>query len=304
MYSLRNKIPKRSVRITRDICELLIFEKKFDQAKTELELLVQDSQPPNAKSVGYKMLSRLNLYLGKYRAALQMKDRYLDLVKGDLKNTSEEARTYARRGLIWLWGWNNIQEAKKEFNKAKKLSGKIKSLFFWMDYFYLCLYIGEFNEAERVIRDKFDTKDGEFTLSHISNRREYYPFPIAELHCAKQDCKNASAVVDSVYDFTPGFGKITTSFHLAECHIKQGQFEAAEKRLLKLQNIYDYGFGYRAIFYPNSFYLLGKTYEAQKDTEHAIINYEKFLDIWKDADEDLPELINAKKRLAELKGSP
>jgi len=31
-------------------------------------------------------------------------------------------------------------------------------------------------------------------------------------------------------------------------------------------------------------------------------NYEKFLSLWKDADQDLPDLIEAKMRLAKLKG--
>ena len=53
--------------------------------------------------------------------------------------------------------------------------------------------------------------------------------------------------------------------------------------------------------YPKSFNLLGKIYEKKGDTQLAIQNYEKFLDLWKDADEDLPDLIDAKKRLAKLK---
>jgi len=33
----------------------------------------------------------------------------------------------------------------------------------------------------------------------------------------------------------------------------------------------------------------------------AIKELQKFIDIWKDADEDLPDLIDAKKKLAKLK---
>lgn len=56
------------------------------------------------------------------------------------------------------------------------------------------------------------------------------------------------------------------------------------------------------VFYPKSLNLLGKIYEAKGDTRRAIENTEKFLDLWKDADLDLPDLIDAKKRLARLKG--
>jgi len=51
----------------------------------------------------------------------------------------------------------------------------------------------------------------------------------------------------------------------------------------------------------NCLNLLGKIYAKKGDTQLAIQNYEKFLDLWKDADEDLPDLIDAKKRLAKLK---
>ena len=47
---------------------------------------------------------------------------------------------------------------------------------------------------------------------------------------------------------------------------------------------------------------MGKIYEKKGDTGNAIKSYEKFLDLWKDADEDLPDLMDAKKRLAGLKG--
>ncbi len=58
---------------------------------------------------------------------------------------------------------------------------------------------------------------------------------------------------------------------------------------------------HHSFIYPQGFYLLGKIYEKKGDSELAITNYEKFLDLWKDADKDLPDLIDAKERLAKLK---
>ena len=53
--------------------------------------------------------------------------------------------------------------------------------------------------------------------------------------------------------------------------------------------------------YAKSFYKLGEIYEEQGDKSKAIENYEKFLDLWKDADPGIVEVEDAKKRLAGLK---
>jgi hypothetical protein len=53
--------------------------------------------------------------------------------------------------------------------------------------------------------------------------------------------------------------------------------------------------------YAKSFYMIGKIFEQQGNTAKAIEHYEKFLDLWKDADPGIVEVEDAKKRLAALK---
>jgi len=56
--------------------------------------------------------------------------------------------------------------------------------------------------------------------------------------------------------------------------------------------------------YPRAFYIKGKAYEELGKQELAIENYEALLELWKDADEGIPERRDTIKRLAALrKGS-
>jgi tetratricopeptide (TPR) repeat protein/tRNA A-37 threonylcarbamoyl transferase component Bud32 len=56
--------------------------------------------------------------------------------------------------------------------------------------------------------------------------------------------------------------------------------------------------------YAKSFYMLGKIYEQQDNKPKAIQNYEKFLDLWKNADPGLVEVEDARERLAGLESLP
>ena len=49
-------------------------------------------------------------------------------------------------------------------------------------------------------------------------------------------------------------------------------------------------------------YDLGRLYEAQADTARAVDAYANFLDIWREADRDIPSVIDARKRVAALTG--
>ena len=89
---------------------------------------------------------------------------------------------------------------------------------------------------------------------------------------------------------------------LGECFFKEGKLDKAIKYLVQSQPLYDNTNGWRAAYYPKSVYLLGRIYEKKGDRTKAIENYEKLLLLWKDADKDLSDLIDAKARLAKLRG--
>jgi serine/threonine protein kinase/Flp pilus assembly protein TadD len=89
---------------------------------------------------------------------------------------------------------------------------------------------------------------------------------------------------------------------LAEAYYLSGDLDSARRTYEKITGltIGRYLYGDR---YARSFYRLGLIAEKQGDEIRAANHYRKFLDLWKDADPGLPEVEDARKRLAGLKGA-
>jgi tetratricopeptide (TPR) repeat protein len=89
---------------------------------------------------------------------------------------------------------------------------------------------------------------------------------------------------------------------LALAYDKSGDLEKAREEYMKITALTS-GRQHYGDIYARSFYMLGKIAERQGDKVRARDNYRKFLDLWKDADPGLPEVPDARKRLAGLTGS-
>jgi len=88
----------------------------------------------------------------------------------------------------------------------------------------------------------------------------------------------------------------------AEAYELSGRWEDTQRsyeqiQSLKVPNLW----AANALIYVRSYYKLGKVLERQGDKAGAAARYRKFLDLWKDADPCLPEVEDARRRLAGLK---
>jgi tetratricopeptide (TPR) repeat protein len=86
---------------------------------------------------------------------------------------------------------------------------------------------------------------------------------------------------------------------LALAFFRAKDYENARKWYEKILDLtlgrIDYG-----DIYAKSFFMLGKIYEQKGWKGKAIESYQKFLDLWKDADPDIPEIEDARRRLTAL----
>lgn len=86
---------------------------------------------------------------------------------------------------------------------------------------------------------------------------------------------------------------------LAQAYLEAGQQEKALETYGKISQLTSGRLAW-GIIYAKCFYQLGKIHAMRGDRAEAIDNYRKFLDLWKNADPGIPEVADAKKRLAGL----
>ncbi|NOR11690.1 MAG: tetratricopeptide repeat protein, partial [Candidatus Aminicenantes bacterium] len=86
---------------------------------------------------------------------------------------------------------------------------------------------------------------------------------------------------------------------LAMAYYESGDLESARDQYEEMTTFTSTRLQYGDI-YAESFYMVGKIYEQQGDTAKAIEYYEKFLDLWKNADPGIAEVEDARVKLANL----
>jgi tetratricopeptide (TPR) repeat protein len=88
---------------------------------------------------------------------------------------------------------------------------------------------------------------------------------------------------------------------LALAYYKSGDLEEALNSYTMITELTT-GRYFDGDIYAKAFYMLGKIHEQQGNTAKALEHYEKFLDLWKDADLGIAEMEDAMERVAGLKG--
>ncbi len=198
-----------------------------------------------------------------------------------------------------------LEDALEKCNEMKSIAeeseglGSQRNALYWLAYSHIEMRL--FDKAQQIMNELKALTDKETNKKLM---RFYYHL-MGRLELAKDNLSNAIQYFEESISMLPHQSNVTF-WHalaidsLALAHYRSGDLDKASQEYEKIISLTSGRLFYGDI-YVRSFYMLGKIYEQKGWKGKALENYEKFLDLWKDADPGLPGVEDARKRRAGLK---
>lgn len=220
--------------------------------------------------------------MGRYGAAVKQYERYIQLAEyGD-----ERARGYASLAHVYL--------KKKDLGRAERATRQIfesNDLRFWPEL-AIALERGPVSAVEKF-KTRFPANAPHVNRGTPNALRDFYYWR-GSLHL------KLGHTPEALEDFREALRRLPLVWHiddyedcLAHAYLELGQLDEAineYERILRLNPNY-----------PLAHFHLGEAYERKGLRAQARVSYERFLQVWQDADADLPEVVAARERLAQAK---
>jgi tetratricopeptide (TPR) repeat protein len=270
-----------------------------------IEHYIEEARSKAMRGEGYWWRALYNFWTGRIDQSLT--ELY------QLKGFAEDfAGDYSKAALDWTLAWfyydkgdfensYRIFRARTDFIKKKNLPINSKN----EAYFHLGLVdlgVGRIDSAASKLA-KFRLDD------YRTYTGLWYSIFYSEVLLAQDSLERAISFRNTIVPVTPNIGSMDNMANynvpflkdvFARVYYKKGDIDKAIAEYERLIT-FDPQSQQRFLIHPKYHYRLAKLYEEKGKKEKAISEYKIFLNIWKDADKDLPELIDAQKRLARLK---
>jgi serine/threonine protein kinase/Flp pilus assembly protein TadD len=297
-----------------DSCRGLAYcyalKEDYPETMNWIEQFIDRAPTPSAKWEGYWLKAYYEYFLGRW-------DRSLAEYLAHKKQFDKADDAYLSAAVDWIAGY--IYSDKAEFDLARKAFQG------WLDYnfkrnparrpFFTAQHSFELGWVD-FRQGKLDNAKARLAevkplLSAADSPRMIFLFEIlsAEVLLAEGSADKAIALAERIVPLDPplmstaDLVSINQPFSkdvLARAYWKNGELDKAVAEYSRLMTI-DPKNQLRLLIHPLYHYRLGLIYEEKGDKDKAREQYRKFLEFWKDADPDHPEIADAKTRLAGLK---
>jgi len=276
---------------------------EFFKAEKEIQLYLEKADVI-VKIYGLDLVGAIKLSQGKIREAEEANKQALKLANeiGD-----KFLQCYSHYGLAYTYLKSGkpgraIEEIEKAWNlsvEEEDLDMQRRSLF---SKGLIYLEMGLLDKALLTAEELKNLIDSGMNKKAI----KYYHHLMGMLMLQNENFPKAIELFNQALSFLPFQSGIFADYHalfiepLALSYYKSGNLEMAIEKYERIISL-TWGRLYFGDIYAKSFNMLGKIYEQKGWKGKAIEHYEKFLDLWKDADPGIADVEDAKKRLAGLK---
>jgi tetratricopeptide (TPR) repeat protein/TolB-like protein len=298
------------------IAQCHALKEDYNEAIKWIESFIESASSPGRKAVGRWWFGFYSYWLGQFSEALTQLQQAADIMNQEGCH-HHEARIYK------IMGWIYYEESdypsshkyyRKLSNSFEKHNPKHKSFYKAVYNFHtglIDLKQAELDKAEEKANILEAALDDIKRPLHRERTLCYRGLLSGEIALARNSAEMAIAKYKAgIQHFKVGFSGLieeAMDYYLQPCRdlLARAYHEKGDinKTITEYERLttFDPKSKDRHLVYPKHRYELAKLYEEKGNKMKAVKEYEKFLDIWKNADADRPELIDAKKRLTNLK---
>ena len=281
----------------RKLGNMHMFRQEYAKAESLYQIVVSHSDK-HTRANGRLCLALIPLHQGKFRKALRMLDGLKDKALADtLQGSYQTVGTYMR-AYIYTRYLDDPESGISENEKTAETLKEIEPNSFLVAFSrgaiaYGHAVSGDLDRADQLLRDlERDIED------YGPTALEGYWFYVGLIELRKGNFDAAMVHLEKLVRLNPLFWN---RFYLAEGYLGAGRLDDAIAVFEKIINRYEQSLADWSAKGVLTHYYLGQAYEEAGRYSDAIAQYETFLDIWRDADEGVPSIEDARARLARLK---
>jgi len=273
---------------------MYLFKREYAKAESCYKELSAADQK-DVRSQGRTYLAFVPAHQGKFDQALQLLGDGLAADRMEQEEGDWNARKHFLKALIHMEKGDrdsSFREARRAVEIWRKVNpdGRI-----WGRQYYVQLLArsGLLERAEEVTGElKNDIEDDD----EVRMRTYHYARGCIDL--AKGNLEES---IVNLTKASQGGQDFIGSFMLSKAYLESGKLDKAVALLEKMLSRYDEYRAHVPVWSAKAHYLLGLAYEKSDWNSRAAEKYEEFLEIFRDADSEIPEVEDAEQRLERLK---
>ena len=253
------------------------------------------------RAVGRECIALIFMRQGKFAKAIETIDAAISADRMEQAGRARYPEKFFQKSRIYMEK-NDYDRALKEYEAGMRIVNERDpdNVIGSRDlYVYMLLKAGREEDALKVYEalDKDLAEKGGIYVAARQMTRAIKQYGEGNPEAAAESAVQAFEVIHDARSYAD-FG---SRFFLAKTMLDAGRLSEAVRELESVLSMYDEKRAMLPIWSVVSHFHLGKAYEMSGWNDKAIEQYQTFLDIWREADPDIPSLEEARERLANLK---